>query len=98
MRKLDFNENVETIHNKIRAFSPYPCAWFELNNERIKIIKSNFVKGNWLPSTIINDQFHIGCTFGKICPQIIQREGKKPMLLNDFLKGYSFEIGTKINA
>ncbi len=98
MRKLDFNENVEIIHNKIRAFSPYPCAWFELNNERIKIIKSNFVKGNWLPSTIINDQFHIGCTFGKICPQIIQREGKKPMLLSDFLKGYSFEIGTKINA
>jgi len=98
MRKIDFNENVETIHNKIRAFSPNPCAWFILKNERIKIIKSYFEKGDWQPSTIINDKFHIGCYLGKICPEIIQREGKKPMPLKDFLKGYSFEIGTKINA
>ncbi|MDC0037068.1 methionyl-tRNA formyltransferase [Alphaproteobacteria bacterium] len=97
MRKLYFNENVETIHDKIRAFSPSPCAWFILNNERIKIIKSNFKKGKWKPSIIINDKFHIGCNLGKICPEVIQREGKKPMLLKDFLKGYSFEIGTKIN-
>ena len=27
----------------------------------------------------------------------LQREGKKPMPLKDFLKGYSFEIGTKLN-
>lgn len=98
MRKLSFNENVESIHNKIRAFSPNPCAWFFYNNERFKIIKSNFVKGHWKTSYILNNQFHIGCNDGKICPEIIQREGKKPLHLDDFLKGFDFIVDTKVNA
>ena len=98
MRKLSFNENIESIHNKIRAFSPNPCAWFFYNNVRFKIIKSNFVKGDWKPSCILNDQFHIGCKDGKVCPEIIQREGKKPLHLGDFLKGYDFIVDTKVNA
>jgi len=98
LRKLDFNENFEIIHNKVRAFSPNPSAWFYFNNERIKIIKSSFVKGDWQPSIIINDKFHIGCKDGKICPEIIQREGKKPMYSEDFLRGFNFIIGSKVNA
>lgn len=98
MRKLDFNENIDIIHNKIRAFSPKPCAWFIYKNERIKIIKSEFVKGSWNTGIIINNQFHIGCKGGKICPIIIQREGKKSMELNDFLRGFSFKTGTKLNV
>ena len=96
-RKLDFYKDVEEVHNKIRAFSPDPAAWFICNDQRIKIIKANFLRGNWIPSTILNKQFHIGCKNGKIYPEIIQREGKKPMLLNDFLKGFDFKIGYEIN-
>ena len=49
-------------------------------------------------ATIINDKFHIGCLNGKIIPKIIQREGKKPMALKEFLKGFKFVIGDKVNA
>ena len=98
MRKLDFNESAETINNKIRAFATKPSAWFFYKNERIKIIEAKFIKGNWESSKIINDQFHIGCKDGKICPGIIQREGKKPLKLEDFLRGFTFEINSKINA
>ena len=49
-------------------------------------------------STINNDQFHIGCRNGKIIPQIIQRQGKKPMAIDEFLKGFVFNVGEKINA
>ena len=97
MRKLSFNKDVELIHNKIKAFSPNPCAWFFYNNERFKIIKSNFAKGDWKTSYILNDQFHIGCKDGKVCPEIIQREGKKALHLDDFLKGFDFIVGTKVN-
>jgi len=98
MRQLDFNNEVETVHNKIRAFSPQPSAWFLFNNERIKIIKSSFVEGKFDVSIIINTEFHIGCKNGKICPQILQREGKKPMQIEDFLRGFEFIVGTKIYA
>ena len=38
--KLDFSNSAFEIHNKIRALSPKPGAYFELNNERIKILES----------------------------------------------------------
>ena len=98
MRQLDFNNEAETVHNKIRAFSPQPSAWFLINNERIKIIKSSFVEGKFKISIILNTEFHIGCKNGKICPQILQREGKKPMQIEDFLRGFEFIVGTKIHA
>ena len=98
MRKLDFNLTTEIIYNKIRAFAPKPSAWFVYNNERIKIIEADFVKGDWKSSTVINDQFHIGCKDGKMCPKIIQRAGKKPMKLKEFLRGFMFEVDSQINA
>ena len=98
MRKINFYEDSEKILNKIRAFSPNPSAWFYLDKERIKIIKSNFKIGKWEPSIILNEKFHIGCKNGKICPEIIQREGKKPMLLDEFLRGFKIAIGQKLNG
>jgi len=98
MRQLNFNNEVETVYNKIRAFSPQPSAWFLFNNERIKIIKSSFVKGSFEVSSILNTQLHIGCKNGKICPEILQREGKKPVQIEDFLRGFEIIVGTKIHA
>ncbi len=97
MRKIDFNENIHSIQNKIRAFSPNPGAWFVYKNERIKIIKSSYIKGRWESSIILNSQFHIGCKLGKICPEVIQKEGKKEMDLDNFLRGFEFNIGDKVN-
>jgi len=98
LRKIDFNQTTEIIHNKIRAFALKPSAWFFYKNERIKIIEADFVKGDWKSSVILNNLFHIGCKNGKMLPKIIQREGKKSMELKDFLRGFAFEINSKINV
>jgi len=98
IRKLDFNQDALTVYNRIRAFAPQPSAWFVFNKERIKIIKAKLRKGACEPSTIVNDQFHIGCNNGIICPTIVQREGKKPMKIDEFLRGFDFAVGQKINA
>jgi len=97
-RKINFNDNVTNVYNHIRAFSPKPSAWFIHNNQRINIIKCSMHICKSESSKILNVQFHIGCKNGKIIPQIIQREGKKPMEINEFLKGYKFKVNQKINA
>ena len=97
-RKINFNNEVNTVYNQIRAFAPKPSAWFVFNNERINIIKCSMQICDSEISTINNDQFHIGCRNGKIIPQIIQRQGKKPMEIGEFLKGFVFNVGEKINA
>jgi len=98
MRKLDFNDLTLNVFNKIRAYSNNPGAWFLLNGKRIKIIRAkiNTMKGK--ASTILNNQFEIGCKDGSIVPLFLQREGKKAVSLEEFIKGFNFSIGDKINA
>tara|TARA_B100000686_G_C16647733_1_gene893780 strand:+ start:118 stop:1047 length:930 start_codon:yes stop_codon:yes gene_type:complete len=97
-RKINFNDKVNNVYNHIRAFSPKPSAWFFYKGNRINIIECSMKFCNSKPSTILNDQFHIGCLGGKIIPKIIQREGKKPMVIKEFLKGFKFKINQKVNA
>ena len=96
-RKINFNDEVDTVYNQIRAFASKPSAWFLLNNERINILKCSLKICKVQASTIINDQLHIGCRNGKIIPQIIQRQGKKSMKIEEFLKGFNFNVGEKID-
>ena len=96
--KINFNDNVIKVFNKVKAFSPKPGAWFMFRNERIKIIKCQTSTIYCKPSVIVNNEFHIGCEGGLIKPRIIQREGKKPMGIGEFLKGFQFTVGQKVNA
>ena len=98
LRKINFNQDVNSVYNHIRAFAPTPSSWFILNNSRISIIECSKEICNAKASHIMNDKFHIGCNNGKIIPKIIQREGKKPMEIKEFLKGFKFDINQKVNA
>ena len=96
--KINFYENVTNVFNQVQAFSPKPGAWFFFQNERIKIISCKKLFNDSKPSSIINESFHIGCKNGTIVPLIIQREGKKSMEIKDFLRGFQFSVGQKVNA
>ncbi len=97
-RKINFNNSAEKVFNHIRAHGPKPGSWFMFKGERIKIlkaIKSN-IKGE--KSTILNKDFLLACDDGSIIPIYIQREGKKAVSLQEFLRGFSFSIYEKLNA
>ncbi len=98
LRRINFNNEINTVYNQIKAFAPKPSACFTVNNERFNIIKCLMKTCEAETSTIINRQFHIGCKNGIIIPEIIQREGKKSMKIGEFLKGFAFEVGQKING
>ena len=98
LRRINFNNEVNMVYNQIRAFAPRPSAWFIFNNERFNIIKCLMKICEAEASTIMNSQFHIGCKNGIIIPEIIQREGKKSMKIGEFLKGFTFDVGQKVNG
>jgi len=98
LRRINFNNEVNTVYNQIRAFAPKPSAWFIVNNERFNIIQCLMKICEAEASTIMNRQFHIGCKNGIIIPEIIQREGKKSMKIGEFLKGFAFDVGQKVNG
>jgi len=97
-RKINFHNSTADVYNHIRAHGPKPGSWFTYKGERIKIIKAKKTKESGQSSTILNKDFMIGCKDGGIIPLLIQREGKKPVNLDDFLRGFTFSIQDKLNA
>jgi methionyl-tRNA formyltransferase len=95
--KLDFNNSAEELHNKVRALSPYPAAWFELTNTEntIKVFETSYEinKHNLEIGKIISDnnnEIKIAVKDGFLLIHELQMSGKKRMKTKDFLNGYKF--------
>ena len=97
-RKINFNKKSNEVFNQIRAFSQNPGAWFLFNQQRIKLISVKKSNNIGEPSTILNDKFEIGCKDGSIAPLLLQREGKKIVSIDEFIRGFDFSVGDKLNA
>jgi methionyl-tRNA formyltransferase len=54
-------------------------------------------KSNTNYGIIFDNKFSICCADGIIIPEIIQREGKKIIKIQDFILGFKFEIGKNLN-
>ena len=96
-RKINFYNSSDDVYNHIRAHGPKPGSWFTYRGERIKIIKAKKINELGKSSTILNKDFMIACKDGAILPLLIQREGKKVVSLDDFLRGFTFSIQDKLN-
>ncbi|MCF6322649.1 MAG: methionyl-tRNA formyltransferase, partial [Rhizobiaceae bacterium] len=61
---------------------------------RVKILKSQAVDGSGVPGEILDIQLTIACTKGAISPARLQKAGKKPCDLAQFLRGNSIAKNT----
>lgn len=93
--KIDFNTNAQEIFNKIRALSGFMTAFFEFKDEKIKIFDSKIIKEAQIQDyekfkigEIVNQDFVIKCQKEAIQPLILQRSGKNPVKIDDFLRGF----------
>jgi methionyl-tRNA formyltransferase len=94
--RIDWSKSVEEVHNLIRGLSPYPGAFGSLHNKMLKIYKSQ--KEEKEPSVsageYITDRksyLKFACADGYINVKELQLEGKKRMMIDEFLRGYRFE-------
>ncbi|MEL1249791.1 methionyl-tRNA formyltransferase [Aurantiacibacter gilvus] len=94
--RLDFTKPAAILEREVRAFSPFPGAWFELDGSRIKLLRAELVEGQGAPGTVINDRLTITCGEGAIRPVILQRAGRPAMALADFLRGNPVAKGSVI--
>lgn len=96
-------ESVVDIHNKIRALNDSVGVYLYHNNNRIKLLKSDYSLRDDVNNTPATDRatiadkfFSINCKDGILQLLTVQREGKKAMSIKDFVNGYRFNIGDKI--
>jgi len=89
--EIDWNNSAVEIERKIRGLSGSLEAYFIYNNEKIKIFSAmipNEESRENKAGEFLDDQLSIQCGKGIIRPLILQRPGKKPMPLKEFLLGF----------
>ena len=72
--KINWSEAPDVIARKIRAFSPFPGAWFEADGERIKVLNAGVGQGVFTKHGVNLLQ--------------LQRPGKTPQGAEEFLRGF----------
>lgn len=91
--KIDWNSPTHEIHNLVRGLSPFPGALTRLNKKILKIYKSNIELSihDQLPGSPLSDNktyLKFATADGFLHVLDLQLEGKKRMLIEDFLRGY----------
>jgi methionyl-tRNA formyltransferase len=90
--KINWGKSADHICNMIKAYTPWPSAYTELNNKKIKILQAETEesKPKQKPGTFIleNKTLKIATKKGYLIPKKLQLEGKKEMDVQSFVNGY----------
>ena len=95
--KIDWSLPAKTINRKIRALSPFPGAWTEINGERIKLLASKVINKENEPGMILDKGFSIACGQKAVEITEAQRSGKSAQKSDVFLRGFRLQKGSKLD-
>ena len=95
--QINWNENAEKIIGKINGLYPSPGAFFMFNGERYKILKAQVGRAQGNPGSVLSDNLEIACGNNQsIVIKEIQRQGKRPQNIGEFIQGSQIKKGSKI--
>ena len=92
--KINWDENALNIIGKINGLYPVPGAFFIFKGERYKILKADIGNGIGNPGKVVSDYLEVACgNRQSIKIKEIQRQGKKPQNIGEFLLGSQIHKG-----
>jgi len=95
--RIDWRQGWNKVHDHCRGLSPFPGAWFEhASAGRIKVLRSAKGSGAGEPGRVLDDQLTVACGEDAIRLLELQREGRKPMRAEEFLRGTPIPRGTML--
>jgi methionyl-tRNA formyltransferase len=92
--RLNFQSPATVLQRHVQGLAPFPGAWFEARGERIKLLDAETGDGEAQPGTVVDDRLTIACGAGSLRPILLQRAGRAPTMLDDFLRGFPIPKGT----
>jgi len=92
-----WNDNAESIIGKINGLYPSPGAFFIFKEERYKILKAELGTKIGKIGEVMTSDLEISCGNEKSIKVIeIQRQGKKPQNINEFVLGSQITKGSRL--
>ena len=93
--QINWKEDAKIIIGKINGLYPVPGAYFMFNGERYKILKAEIGQAQGKPGEVLSNHLEIACGDKKsIKISEIQRQGKKPQNIGEFVLGTQIKKGS----
>ena len=100
MARLDFSLSAARLHNMVRAFQPWPVAWFALDGKKIKVFSAavSADSAGCPPGTVIeaSGALTVACGAGALRILSLQPENGKVMSAADYLRGHPIPEDKKL--
>lgn len=93
---IDWNKSAEEIHNLVRGLNPWPIAYTDYKNERMKIYETEVLKekSNKEPGTIIDvskNGVKVSCKEDVLLIKRVQFPNGKPLKIEQYINGHEIE-------
>ena len=96
--EINWNDEAQKIIGKINGLFPVPGAFFNFKGERYKILKAETGNGIGQAGEVLSDKLEIACTNNQSIKILeIQRQGKKPQKIGEFMLGSSIRKGSLLS-
>ena len=95
--RLDWQRDAGALERQVRAFFPWPGAYFEVNGERIKVLAAEVTEDSGPPGQVLDASLTVACAKGALRPLRVQRAGKAPMETAALLRGFPVPPGTQLS-
>jgi len=96
--QIDWRLGASKIIGKINGLFPFPGAFFSFNGERYKILKAEIGNGTGNAGEVVSDDLEVACGNNQSIKILeIQRQGKNPQKINEFMLGSKIKKGSMIS-
>ncbi|RCL03534.1 MAG: methionyl-tRNA formyltransferase [Candidatus Tokpelaia sp. JSC161] len=89
--RIDWNRSAIDVSRHIRALSPLPGAWCEMEIsgkcERVKVLETSLFSKSLIHQECYSSALSIMCKDARILITRLQRAGGKPLYVEEFLRG-----------
>jgi len=95
--RIEWKNSAESIVGKINGLYPSPGAWFVFKGERYKILAAEISDTKGKSGFVLNNNLEIGTDSKSVKILNIQREGKRPQKVSEFILGSKIKKGSNLN-
>jgi methionyl-tRNA formyltransferase len=94
--RLEWHRPSTELERRVRAFDPWPGAFFEIGSERIRVHAAIALPGpaGGVPGIVLDDRLSVACGEGVLRLSRLQRPGRAALDAPAFLRGFPITPGT----
>jgi methionyl-tRNA formyltransferase len=94
--QLDWRLSALALERQVRAFDPWPGAYFGGRGERLRVLTAEADPRSAAapPGTVLDERLSVACGEGVLRPLKLQRPGRSALDTAAFLRGFALPPGT----